>query len=390
MYLVLLAGLAMIPGTDANASAPFALLKILIQIMKQYKEYLERINRSVLTAPAARENMPPTKLVPTIEIDFNFVEGFPILTAKEMPFYSILGELICFMQGRTDVRDFSNLGCNVWWDNAYKWNIKDKGLADKISPKEYREQGMACYEHFETDDVDTHSYYDTDLCNNIAVSYSLGTIYSYFWRHSEFKDQLKSMINGIQNNPYSRYHVIDAWDKRYMVPNYTSQPNCHVYYQATCFDNKYIDPYDLRSELFEFLSPETAVAMMANYDNNEKRCLISGHLTQRSCDAFLGVPFNVTSYSLATIIMALITNNIPTSFKWVGVNNHIYADHQNAVDQYLGLNTFDLPKLHIDTDNIKTLEDIEKISSLEELKKLFKLIDYTHGPKIKANLSVGL
>lgn len=357
--------------------------------MKQYRDYLERIKRSVLTAPAARPNMPATNLVPTALMEFNFEEGFPILTGKEMPFYSILGELICFMQGRTDVRDFSNLGCNVWWDNAYKWNIKDRGLADKISPKEYRDQGMENYEHFESFDVDTLSYQEEDLCNNITVSYNLGKIYSYFWRASEFEDQLRCMIRSIEDAPYSRYHVINSWDRRYMNRLHTSQPNCHVYYQATCFDNFYVDGYDIRAELFEFLSPDTATTIMANYDNNHKRCLLSGHLTQRSCDAFLGVPYNITSYALFTVILALITKNIPVSFKWVGVNNHIYADHQEQVNMYLDAETYMLPKLHIDTNRIETLDDIENISSLEELKTLFKLVDYTCGPKIKAPLSVG-
>ena len=81
--------------------------------MKQYKNYLENIQNGI-DAGAARKNMPTTKLTPTQLMSFDFNDGFPILTGKAMPFYSIVGELICFIQGRTDVRDFANLGCNVW------------------------------------------------------------------------------------------------------------------------------------------------------------------------------------------------------------------------------------------------------------------------------------
>ena len=347
--------------------------------MHQYKNYLNRILASSLYAPPARENMPNTYLRPSMSMDFPFTRGFPILTGKHMPFYSILGELICFMQGRTDVRDFENMGCSVWWDNAYRWNIELRGYADRISKEEYKEQGMAQYERL---DPGTTLYYAPCVCNGIAVNYNLGKIYSFYWRDPYFKDQLASMISSIKGNPFSRYHVMDSWDKRFVDSTQTAQPDCHVYFQATCCKCE----FDLTKDVLSLtLDAETVERII---ENSPSEIYLSGHLTQRSCDAFLGVPFNVTSYSIFTILLGIFTNTIPSEFCWTGVNNHIYSDHIDACNQYVGASTYTLPKMWIDP-SIKGLEDIENIDSKEKMKSLFKLLDYKHGEKIKANLSVG-
>jgi thymidylate synthase len=331
--------------------------------MEQYRDYVTQILNGY-NNPPARVNMPSTIAYPSLKMDFDFIDGLPILTGKKMPFYSILGELICFMQGRMDVRDFQNLGCSVWWDNAYNWNIKQKDL--KVSMEEYRNESIT------------------------GVSYNLGTIYSYFWRGVQYQDQLNSIIEGIKKDPYSRYHVIDAWDKVMMTNQYTSQPNCHVYYQVTCLNINGIGLKDIIKRVSNLFDNETASEIITNYTLNKKGCAIAGHLTQRSCDAFLGVPFNITSYSLLTIIVAILTGNLPWLFSWVGVNNHIYSNHIDAVDTYMDRPTYNLPKLHIEVEALKSLKDIENISSLEQLKELFWLVDYKSGEKIPAPLSVGM
>ena len=105
--------------------------------MIQYKEYIKTVLNSQMYAPSARENMPPTRLVPNLGMQFDLREGLPILTGKRMPFYSIFGELVGFMKGLTDVRAYAELGCNVWWDNAYNWNIKVKPSYNMSATTEY-------------------------------------------------------------------------------------------------------------------------------------------------------------------------------------------------------------------------------------------------------------
>ena len=86
--------------------------------MIEYINVLNQIKITGISIPAARENMPTTIFKNSTRIPLSFTNGFPILTGKKMPFYSIVAELVGFMKGVTDVREFDKLGTKVWWDNA--------------------------------------------------------------------------------------------------------------------------------------------------------------------------------------------------------------------------------------------------------------------------------
>lgn len=331
--------------------------------MFEYKQYLKSILKKGVECGQARENMPSTKVLPTHQMTFAFEDGFPILTAKKMPFYSILAELICFMQGKTDVRDYAKMGCNVWWENAYKWNTTEDAR--------------------KTFSIESYKKQDEWLPDS---AYDLGRIYAAQWRSWDRNnvevDQLKNLINNVISKPTSRYHVMTAWNPAELRD--TCQPNCHVYFQATAipFNKSAFDNYPYYKK---FLDDDTALEIC---DKSDK--MLFAHLTQRSCDAFLGVPYNITSYALFTIILGILTNSEPIQFDWVGVNNHIYSNHQDQVDQYIKSETFDRPKLHIEVDRIDTLDKIMQIKTLADLKEIFWLVDYKSGEKIEAPLSVGL
>ena len=258
--------------------------------MLNYKEYLINITNG-LNSPAARENMPKTKVVPTQMLAYHFNEGFPILTGKKMPFYSILAELICFMQGHTDVRAFAAMGCDVWWDNAYKWN-----MVDNYDINEYTKPSMEEYKKGIT--VDGAKIGDR--------YYDLGRIYSAQWtnwtrdRSSKGLNQLEDIVYKLTNKPYERYATMTAWNPDEMTKEHTSQPNCHVYYQATCAENEYTIE-QIVDHFKGFLTNVTIDDLIVKGITDKP--LMFGHLTQRSCDAFLGVPFNITSYALLTIIL---------------------------------------------------------------------------------------
>jgi thymidylate synthase len=351
--------------------------------MENYREYLLRI-KGGFNSPPARENMPKTKVIPTHMLAYHFGSGFPILTGKKMPFYSILAELICFMQGTTDVRAFESLGCGVWWDNAYKWNIKDKGI--NMPMDEYKEVGM----HYYNPKAVNFTYVDHSVLGKI--SYDLGRIYSAQWTEwtnglGSSINQLKNLIKRLEDKPYERYAVMTAWNPSEMNSRETSQPNCHVYYQATCVENEY-SIEDITDHLNAFLSERVVSKLLEGITN--KTPLMFGHLTQRSCDAFLGVPFNITSYALLTIILGIICDIVPMGFVWIGVNNHIYAGHEEAVEKYLNADIYPLPKLDIDIDSMDSLLKIDNINSKEELRSIFRLVGYQSNNKISAKLSVGL
>lgn len=353
--------------------------------MIQYKKVLNELMHNGYLNPAARKNMPSTLFLHSQDMRFNLLKGFPILTGKEMPFFSITGELIGFMQGKTDVRDFDRLGTKVWWDNAYKWNM---------------------IEHYDINEYPrpTMDEYKKGVCKDGAVIgdqyYDLGRIYSAQWRGYRgyipekgsidgfiVKDQLKDMIEGMNTTPYSRYHVMTAWNPAEMNNEYVSQPNCHVYFQASL--SPFIVPVDkftIKKRLSKLLTAET-IDYLFDMGYNPNKYLFT-HLTQRSCDIFLGVPFNISSYSLFSVLLAIFTNSLPVEFKWTGVNTHLYDNHNDQSREYLKRDLKGLPRL--DVRGINSLSDIENIKDSQDIRECFKLEGYNPHPKIKAPLSVGL
>jgi thymidylate synthase len=358
------------------------ILTILKKInMDIFKIMLNTVLKQGIKIPPARANMPSTIFYNSLHGTFKFDKGLPILTAKRMPFYSILGELVGFMKGLTDVREYDKLGCKVWWDNAFKWNVIDE-IKDIPSFKTRTLQ----------------EYKDNKI---ISAKYDLGRIYAAQWRRYigirktktdnvtqidyDEVDQLKQLIESILNTPTSRYHVITAWNPTEMNNTQVSQPNCHVYFQASGVPKEFTKR-EIRNYLSKFLTQSSITELLDNgYKPNK---LLYTHLTQRSCDMFLGVPFNITSYSLFTILLCIFTNSIPVEFEWTGVNAHIYSNHVDQCKSYLKNYTHTLPKL--DIKGIYSLKDIEGLNTLADLKEHFKLVDYKHSGNIKADLSVGL
>lgn len=351
--------------------------------MKQYLSALQLILDKGFDSKPARENMPPTKVHNDVRMRFDLKNGqLPIITTKQMPPRSIIAELLCFMAGVTDVQKYDAMGCGVWWDNAYKWNV----------PK-----------HFRT------SYsienYKADANGNSAYSYDLGRIYAAQWRdhmgiHTNgdvaYTDQLADIIYSITNELESRYHVMDSWNPAEMNKGDVSQPNCHVYFQVTCRE---LDE-DERTTMFgEMVVNSPEAIRLELIDKGVKGCNIPKYairtsLTQRSCDMFLGVPFNITSYAMLTHILAKITNTMAEEFVWNGVNCHIYGNHMEQVKEQLKRTPLDIPtvKLHDDIKSLVAIEDLvlQPKQFKEDFKLLFNIQNYKHHPKLSGKLSVGL
>lgn len=181
----------------------------------------------------------------------------------------------------------------------------------------------------------------------------LGKVYGYQWRHwnttdgGEF-DQLAVAIDMLKNNPESRRIRVTAWRPDQL--DEMALPPCHLDFQFTC----------------EYL-PEK--------DNYRLHL----HLLQRSCDMFLGVPFNVGEYSLLLIMVANLLGYEVGGFTWTGTNCHIYSNHLEAINTQLNRNVFSPPSLEI-TRKVNNIEDYR----LED----FKVVGYKHHPPIKAKVSV--
>lgn len=185
----------------------------------------------------------------------------------------------------------------------------------------------------------------------------LGRIYGVQWRswrkpNGEAIDQLSTIIERIKSDPNDRRLIVTAWNPGEL--DEMALPPCHM--------------------IFQFFVSEGKLSL---------------HMLQRSCDMFLGVPFNIASYALMLHIVAQMTNLVPDELILTLGDVHIYHDHFDAVKEQLTREPKALPKLWLNP-SIKTLADID-VSNLqmpEDVTALVHLEDYEFHPPIKAKMAV--
>jgi len=175
----------------------------------------------------------------------------------------------------------------------------------------------------------------------------LGPVYGHQWRSwptpsGQSIDQISQLIEDIKNNPHSRRHIVSAWNVADIQQ--MALPPCHC--------------------LFQFY-----VA------NNTLSC----QLYQRSADVFLGVPFNIASYSLLTLMVAQVCGLQAGEFIHTFGDTHLYLNHLEQVDLQLSRSTRPLPKMQLNA-NIKNIFNF----TFDD----FKLLDYNPHPTIKAPIAI--
>ncbi len=263
------------------------------------KQYLD-LARRVLNEGIERTDRTGTGTIGVFghQMRFDLSQGFPLLTTKKLHLKSIIYELLWFLQGSTNVKYLQDNGVRIWNEWA-------------------KEDG------------------------------ELGPIYGYQWRswpdyNGGHIDQIANVINDIKNNPYSRRHLVCAWNVAQI--DEMQLPPCHI--------------------LFQF------------YVANGK---LSCQLYQRSADIFLGVPFNIASYALLTMMMAQVCGLQPGDFVHTLGDAHIYLNHIEQIKLQLTREPYPLPKMKINPD-VKNINDFK----YED----FELVDYLAHPHIKGEVSV--
>lgn len=310
--------------------------------MKAYLDLLQKILTEGVEKESGRANMPNTIGISKADIQCNLQDGFPLLTTKKMYLKGIIHELLWFLRGETNIKYLVDNNVNIWNKDAYRWYLKHfEHQADCLSYEEFI-QAIKSGEKHKSPIHEQYHYGD------------LGKVYGYQWRNQNGVDQVADVVKGLQENPFSRYHIIDGWNKADFKD--MALPPCHLLYQF-------------------IVRPIEGQGMKFYLDLN---------MYQRSCDTFLGVPFNIASASLLLKIMANVAGMEEGVFNWIGGDTHIYVNHVDAVKEQLSRTEKTLPQLKLKKD-LKTLEDIENLEYED-----FELIGYNPDPAIKAELSVGL
>ncbi|NLK13060.1 MAG: thymidylate synthase [Candidatus Phytoplasma sp.] len=263
-----------------------------------------------------------TRSVFGYQMRFNLEEGFPLLTTKRVHLKAIIHELLWFLSGDTNIKYLVDNDVKIWNEWPYE-NFKKSSDYQGESLEEFvlkiKEDKAFSLKHGD-----------------------LGPVYGAQWRNFNGVDQISQVIEQIKNNPDSRRLIVSAWN-----PKEVSQmalPPCHAFMQFYVQDNK-----------------------------------LSLQLYQRSGDIFLGIPFNIASYSLLLMMVAQVTNLELGDFVHTIGDAHIYSNHFDQIKKQLTRTPRALPKMVINP-NITNIFDFK----YED----FTLEDYHPYSSIKGKVAV--
>lgn len=266
------------------------------------------------------------------QMRFNLQHAFPLLTTKKVHWKSVVHELLWMLSGSTNVKDLQKHGVTIWDE----WADKDTGDLGPVYGKQWRSW----------DD-----YIDVGFDGIKALPPI---------------DQISLVQESLRKNPDSRRHIVSAWNPAQIED--VKLPPCHT--------------------LFQFFSqpnipdcPGCSGGGMCNVPG----CCVTGprilhcHLYQRSGDMFLGIPFNIASYSLLTMMLAQTTDHIPGVFMHTIGDAHVYLNHLNAVDTQLERKVLPSPTVTLNP-NIRDILDFRYND--------ITLNNYQSHPAIKAPVAV--
>lgn len=256
---------------------------------------------------------------------YNLEEGFPLLTTKRVYLKAIIHELLWFISGDTNIKYLVDNNVRIW--NEWPYELFKKS-------EDY---------HGETMEEFVEKIKESD---EFAKKHgNLGPVYGKQWRDFFGVDQVQSVIDQLKENPNSRRIIISAWNPKELSE--MALPPCHAFMQF--------------------------------YVSNDGK--LSLQLYQRSADVFLGVPFNIASYSLLLMMVAQVTGLKPYEFIHTTGDTHIYLNHFDQINLQLSREPRKLPTMKINP-NVKSIYDFK----YED----FKLEDYNPHPAIKGVVAVWL
>ena len=293
--------------------------------MKQYLDLLSHVMESGVVKEDRTGT--GTKSVFGYQMRFNLGEGFPLVTTKKTHLKSIIHELLWFLQGETNIEYLTQNKVRIWDD----WPFAIYKKSDAYSGETIREF---------SDKVATDKAFADEWGK-------LGPVYGYQWRNwptpdGKHIDQIKNVVEQLKSNPDSRRIIVSAWNVGQI--DQMALPPCHAFFQFYVADGK-----------------------------------LSCQLYQRSADIFLGVPFNIASYAILTMMMAQVCGLECGDFVHTLGDAHIYSNHFDQVNEQLTRTPKTLPTLKINPE-VKGIFDF-KIDD-------FELLNYEAHPHIKGAVAV--
>lgn len=269
------------------------------------------------------------------QIRCDLSKGFPLLTTKKVFLRGIIHELLWFVRGDTNIKYLVDNKVGIWNEWPFQRYLDQNGLGNiEKHAGEWQERLDEFVINIKRDPAFAKQWGE------------LGPVYGKQWRDFSGVDQLSWVINEIKTNPSSRRLIVSAWNPPEIDEMAKAGlPPCHT--------------------LFQF------------YVSHDKK--LSCQLYQRSADLFLGVPFNIASYALLTMMVAQVCNLELGDFVHTFGDVHIYNNHETQVLEQLSRTPRDLPTMTLNS----------KVSSLFDFTfEDFELVDYAPDPTIKAPIAV--
>jgi thymidylate synthase len=371
--------------------------------MISYLDLLQNILDNGIEKESGRANMPNTRGISHAVIKMDMKDGFPLLTTKKMFLKGVIVELLWILKGQTNIKYLVDNNVHIWDSDSYRWYCKfaeDNGGEEQNCILKNNNDGtfsMYLYDEFidvikKTPEGKLPIYKFTEqyIKKHKGIKQyklgDLGKVYGYQWRNQNGVDQVRDVIEGLQNNPYSRYHIIDAWQKSDFSE--MALPPCHLLYQFIVrpLSNKernewYRDHGPIHTNRFD---PDYYFDNVFLDKENVTKFYLDLNMYQRSVDTTLGCPFNIASMSLLLMIFAKTVNMVPGVATWIGGDTHIYTPHISSVKEQLTREPYALPELKINKE-LSSLEDILKLKIDD-----FELLNYKSHDKIKYELFAGL
>lgn len=306
--------------------------------MKQYLELLADIKKNGVKK-TDRTGTGTTSVFGR-QVRYDLSDGFPAVTTKKLYFNSVVHELLWFLQGTGNIEYLAKNNVHIWDEWPFKAYLEKNNLPiPEVNSDEWKTQMKDFIQKVATDHEFAQRWGD------------LGPVYGVQWRKwpdgkGGYVDQIAKAIDMIKHTPDSRRIIVSAWNAAEIdeIVKIGGLPPCH--------------------SLFQF------------YVANGKLDL---HLYQRSADTFLGVPFNIASYSLLLAMVAQVTGLKQGEFVHTLSDAHIYLNHFDQVDEQLSRTPKQLPTLWLNP-KVKNIDDF----TFEDI----KLNDYYPDPAIKAPIAV--